>query len=124
MGRNIFKEINDTFDREFNKFEQEQETLHNLFEKMRRDYTPNIVPPNSEKYDEEVFEVIKNGVKTTTKLYFNSKGMVVNHSIVSENILEAKLAALDNKLRQAIKTMDFETAIKIRDEIKNIKGSQ
>lgn len=77
-----------------------------------------------EKIEEEVFEVVKNGVKTTMKLYFNSKGMPVNHHIVSENIVEAKLASLQKQMDLAIKTMDFETAIKLREQIKEIKGSQ
>lgn len=68
----------------------------------------------------EVFEVTKNGVKTTVVYTFNSKGYPIQSELKVEQLeVEDTVEQLQAKLAEAIEKQDFETAVLLRDKINN-----
>lgn len=82
---------------------------------------------NTEGSETEEFEVVKGDYKTVITVKFNKRGYPISYgyettAISAENQLN--LVKLEDELKQAVKSEDYELAANLKKQIQGIKTNQ
>jgi len=73
-------------------------------------------------FSEEVFQIVKNDVKTTIVCKFNEQGYIVSHLCTSTPIKESDtMKRLKDSLHRALNIDDHEGAIEIQEKINKLR---
>jgi len=124
----MFEDFDELFENYFNKRKNRMSSFDELFNEMFFNLSKSYLLNEKLKEDDselgppdKVLEITENGASFTKSIWNTPAGYIVKVELANNN---KKNIPLEEKLKMAIETENYEEAAKIRDEIKKTKKNE
>lgn len=121
----FFDEFDELFENYFNRRKKRTVSFDELFDEMLTNLNASHLLNKKYQKDEselgppdKVLNITENGTSFTKSIWNTPSGYIVKVELANNN---NKDISLEDKLKMAIETENYEEAAKLRDEIKKVK---